>query len=64
MASQRVELGLAKKEVDEKTRRQTDTFAMERKFLELMKRKLRKKRAIVETARQVGSLYKRAFAHY
>lgn len=54
---QRVELGLAGKEVDEKMRRQTDTFSMERKFLELMKRKLRKKRTIVEAARQVGSLY-------
>lgn len=52
---QRVELGLEGKEVDEKIRRETDTSSMERKFLELMKRKLKKKRTIVEAARQVGS---------
>lgn len=51
---QRVELSLQSKEADEKTRREGDTLSMERKFLELMKRKLRKKRAIAEAARQVG----------
>lgn len=52
-APQRVELSLQGKEADEKTRREGDTLSMERKFLELMKRKLRKKRAIAEAARQV-----------
>eukprot|EP00903_Cladosiphon_okamuranus_P014759 g13676.t1 len=53
LLTERVELSLQGKEADEKTRREGDTLAMERKFLELMKRKLRKKRAIAEAARQV-----------
>lgn len=44
---------LAGKEADEKARREGDTLSMERKFLDLMKRKLKKKRSIAETARQV-----------
>lgn len=55
-ASQRVELSLEGKEADEKTRREGDTLSMERKFLDLMKRKLRKKRVIAEAARQVRKL--------
>ena len=51
---QRVELSLQGKEADEKARREGDTLSMEKKFLELMKRKLRKKRAIAEAARQVS----------
>ncbi|CAM9253615.1 unnamed protein product [Ectocarpus sp. 4 AP-2014] len=53
LLTERVELTLQSKEADEKTRREGDTLSMERKFLELMKRKLRKKRAIAEAARQV-----------
>lgn len=50
---QRVEVGLVGKEVDEKLRREGDTCSMERKFLDMLKRKLRKKRVIAEAARQV-----------
>ncbi|CAM9663192.1 unnamed protein product [Pylaiella littoralis] len=53
LLTERVELMLAGKEADEKARREGDTLSMERKFLELMKRKLRKKRSIAEAARQV-----------
>ncbi|CBJ48625.1 coiled-coil flagellar protein, move backward only 2 [Ectocarpus siliculosus] len=53
LLTERVELTLQSKEADEKTRREGDTLSMERKFLELMKRKLRKKRSIAEAARQV-----------
>lgn len=58
---QRVELSLEGKEADEKTRREGDTLSMERKFLELMKRKLRKKRAIADAARQVCKRKQRDF---
>lgn len=51
--SQRVELGLAAKEADDRNRREGDSLSMERKFLEMLKRKLKKKRAIAEAARQV-----------
>eukprot|EP00752_Nemacystus_decipiens_P012264 g10871.t1 len=53
LLTERVELSLQAKEADEKTRREGDTLSMEKKFLELMKRKLRKKRTIAEAARQV-----------
>lgn len=51
--AKRVELSLAGKEVDEKTRRESDTFSMERKFLDVLKRKLKKKRTIADAAKQV-----------
>lgn len=50
-----MELTLAGKEADERARREGDTLSMEGKFFELMKRKLRKKRAIADAARQVRS---------
>lgn len=52
---QRVELELAAKDVREKTRRENDRLALERKCLEVVKSKLKKKRSIAETAKQVGT---------
>lgn len=48
-----MELTLEGKEADEKARREADTLSMEGKFFEIMKRKLRKKRAIADAAKQV-----------
>ncbi|CAM9197706.1 unnamed protein product [Hapterophycus canaliculatus] len=53
LLTERMEVMLEGKEADEKARREGDTLSMEGKFFELMKRKLRKKRAIADAARQV-----------
>lgn len=50
---QRVEKGMLAKEVEDKVRREGDSLSMERKFLSLLKRKLRKKRTIADAAAQV-----------
>lgn len=48
-----VEIGLAAKEVEEKTRREGDTLSIERKHVNALKRRLRKKRTISEAVAQV-----------
>lgn len=53
MLHQRVEKGLAAKEMEEKVRREGDSSSMERKFLCILKRKLKKKRTIADAAAQV-----------
>lgn len=54
---QRVEIGLAAKEVDENSRRERDSLSMERKFLNGAKRKLRKKMTIADAAAQVNAYH-------
>lgn len=50
----RVELALAEKGANEKVRIEGDRSSMERRFFDVIKIKLQKKRAVVDAAREVG----------
>ncbi|GMI39551.1 hypothetical protein TeGR_g9382, partial [Tetraparma gracilis] len=53
LATQRLELELARKETDEKIRHQNDSLALEKKMLDIEKRLLRKKRQIANASKEV-----------
>ncbi|GMH48988.1 hypothetical protein TrVE_jg8776 [Triparma verrucosa] len=53
LATQRLELELARKETDENIRHKNDNLTLEKKQLDIQKRLFRKKRQIANTAREV-----------